>query len=170
MARTLAVEVEVLQLSGQLPASEFDALLVHPQLRIEAHYQPTKLIDGVTARRERIMPIGSKLFEIGQITTLTGTQIVRQGRTLRFTAEDAHPAHVSYRLNSLLLAVPIAPGPGRPQPDLQIQLVNPLNPKGAHAVQAQQITPAFELQLCVRYRWSDTPPEQTTPTVCTRPY
>ena len=156
LARTLAVEVEVLHLAGQLTPVELDSLLASPQLRIEAHYASDKLIDGVTARRERVLPLGSRLFALGQITTLTGAQVARQGRTLRFSVADSHPAHASYRLQALRLTVPRAPASGRPESDLEITLADPLQRRGAHeAVFLSRNHPAFEVGLRLRYRWDD---------------
>lgn len=158
-ARTLSVELEVLHVAGQLSQAELNALLASPRLYIEAHYQPTRLIAGETARREKIMPIGSKLFAIGQITTRQGTQIERQGRSLRVRIDDTHPAHASYRLNALRLAVPIAPAPGRPQPDMEVWLANPVARQGAHEQALLSRNSAFDLGLRLRYRWDDAPGE-----------
>lgn len=154
-ARTLFVEVEVLHEAGLLGKGELNALLASPQLRVEAHYRAGKLIDGATARREKILPIGSKLFAIGQITMLTGAQIVRQGRGLRFRVDEAHQAHASYRLESLRLALPVAPGPGRPQPEVDITLNDDLKRQGAHETVMLSRNPAFEIGLRLRYRWDD---------------
>ena len=154
-ARTVTVELEVLHVAGLLSQTELTALLASPQLRIEAHYQPTRLIAGETARREKIMPFGSKLFAIGQITTLQGAQIERQGRSLRFRVEDTHAAHASYRLESLRLAVPIGPGPGRPQPGLELTLTNPIARQGAHESVFLSRNAVVELGLRLRYRWDD---------------
>jgi hypothetical protein len=154
-ARTLAVEVEFLHLAGLMTQAELSALLASPQLRIEAHYHPEKLIDGVTARRERVMPIGSKLFALGQITVIPADKITRQGLNLRFSAEETHPAHASYRLQSLRLVVPLPPGPGRPQPNLEITFADPLERQSAHEKAFVSRNAAFSLGLRLRYRWND---------------
>jgi hypothetical protein len=157
LARTLFVEVEVLHAPGLRGNGDLNGLLTSPELRVEAHYQPTKLIDGATARREKIMPIGSKLFAIGQITSLTDGQIMRQGQGLQFRVDEAHPAHASYRLESLRLVLPIAAGPGRPQSEMDITLSNALERQGAHETAVLSRTPAFEIGLRLRYRWADAP-------------
>lgn len=155
LARTLAVELEFLHLAGLLTQDELNALLANPQLRVEAHYQPEKLIDGVTARREKVMPIGSKLFSLGQITVIPAAQITRQGKGLRFAVEDSHPAHASYRLQSLILMAPLPPGPGRPQPHLEVTLADSLERQGAHEKAFLNRNAAFTLGLRLRYRWND---------------
>lgn len=154
-ARTLNVELEVLHVAGLLSQAELDRLVASPELRIEAHYQPTRLIVGETARREKIMPIGSKLFAIGQITTLRVAQIERQGRSLRFRIDETHSAHASYRLQWLRLAVPITSGPGRPQPDLEVMLADTVANQGAYESVFLRGDSAFTLGLRLRYRWDD---------------
>ncbi len=154
-ARELEVEVQVLHIGGLLPTAELEAMLADPRLGIEAGYQPTRLIDGVTARRERTMPIGSKLFAIPQTLALSGAQVERNGRTLRFKVPDNHPAHDSYRLNDLTLRTPVAPGTGRPQPDLRIDLLNPVPKGGADDLPVFGRYGVFDLGLRLRYRWGN---------------
>lgn len=154
-ARELEVEVQVLHIGGFLPAAELEAMLADPRLGIEAGYQPTRLIDGVTARREQTMPIGSKLFAIPQTLALTGAQVERNGRTLRFKVPDSHPAHDSYRLNHLTLRTPMAPGIGRPQPDLRVDLLNPVPKGGADDLPVFGRYGVFDLGLRLRYRWDN---------------
>src|SRR5688572_7786485 len=118
LARDLQVEVEVLHIGGMLAPAELESVLANARLSIEATYHPTRLVEGINARRERTMPIGSKLIGIPQRLNLQGTQVERQGRSLRFQVADAHAEHADYRLHSVALRAPIAPGVGRPQPDL----------------------------------------------------
>jgi len=154
-ARDLQVDVEVLHIGGLLSPEELAALLASPQLKVEAHYQPTRLIDGVTARRERTMPLGSRLFAIGQVQTLSGAELVRKGQGLSFRVGERHAAHESYRLQSLNLRVPIGAGPGRPQPDLEVALSEEVPKSGAHERAFLGRYGVFELGLRVRTRWSD---------------
>lgn len=154
-ARELEIEVQVLHIGGILPGAELEAMLADPRLGIEAGYQPTRLIDGVTARRERTMPIGSKLFAIPQTLALSGAQVERNGRTLRFKVPDNHPAHDSYRLNDLTLRTPMAPGIGRPQPDLRIDLLNPVPRGGADDLPVSGRYGVFDLGLRLSYRWGN---------------
>jgi hypothetical protein len=155
LARELQVEVDVLHTGGMLSASELEAMLSDARLSIEAVYQPTRLIDDVTARRERTLPLGSRLIAIPQSQSLRDSQVKRQGRTLRFQVADIHPGHADYRLHQLALRTPVAPGMGRPQPDLQIDLLNPVPRSGAHETAAYGRYGAFDLGLRLRYRWSD---------------
>jgi hypothetical protein len=155
LARELEVEVQVLHIGGLLSAAELEAMLADPRLGIEAGYQPARLIDGVTARRERTMPIGSKLFAIPQTLALTAAQIERNGRTLRFKVPEGHPAHDSYRLNDLTLRTPVSPGIGRPQPDLRIDLLNPVPKSGADDQPVYGRYGVFDLGLRLRYRWGN---------------
>ena len=172
-ARDLFVEVEVLHLNGPLAQAELATMLASPQLTIEAHYQPKRLIDGETARRERIMPIGSKLFAIPQQTNLRGEQIERKNLGLRFKVSEHHPAHAEYRLQSLALRVPIANAFGRPQPDLHIGLSDAVPTSGAHETAILYRQVAIAVGLRVHMRWSDTPesvaytpaPAQCTPDI-----
>jgi hypothetical protein len=155
MARDLQIEVEVLHIGGQLPPAELEAMLADPKLSVEAHYQPTRLIEDVTARRERTMPFGSKLFAIPQEVTVTGAQIERKGRTLRFQLPDVPPGHDQYRLGGMLLVMPVAPGEGRPQPVARVTLYE--QPPAEGAVESARFGRygAFDLGLRVRHRWSD---------------
>ncbi len=155
LARTLEVELDVQHVAGLVAPADLDALLADPRLVVEASYRPTRLIDGVTARRERTMPIGSRLFEIGQTRTLQGAEIERQGRVMRFRVPGDHPAHASYRLVALELLVPMPSGPGRPQPDLRVRLVDPVPDSGAHESAAFASYGAFDLGWRLRLRWSD---------------
>ena len=155
MARDLQVEVEVLHIGGMLAPAELESVLADARLAIEATYQPTRLVEGVTARRERTLPIGSKLIPIPQQLNLQGEQVERKDRSLRFQVADDHAGHADYRLHSLALRAPIAPGTGRPQPDLTIDLLNPVSKGGAQETALYTRHGAFDLGLRVRYRWSD---------------
>ncbi|MGH8618210.1 MAG: hypothetical protein ACREUW_11000 [Burkholderiales bacterium] len=154
-ARDLQVDVEVLHVGGLLAPEELAALLASPQLKIEASYQPTRLIDGVTARRERTMPLGSRLFAISQVQTLSGAELERKGRSLSFRVGEGHAAHASYRLQGLTLRVPIAAGFGRPQPDLEVVLSDEVPSSGATERAFLGRYGTFELGVRVRLRWSD---------------
>ena len=165
-ARDLHVEVEVQHVGGLLTPRELESLLADERLAIEVTYSPTRLIEGVTARRERVLPIGSRLFAIPQQLTLTGAQIERQGRTLRFPVPDIPPGHTDYRVTQLTLVSPIASGPGRPQPGLRVNLLQ--EPPKAGAAE----TPLFlrdgtvDLGLRVRHRWSDASGPAASPPTC----
>jgi len=154
-ARDLEVEVAVLHIGGLLSPAQLQSLLADERLSIEAVYEPTRLIEGVTARRERTMPLGSKLYPIPQVSSLKGAQVERRGPSLRFKLADTHPEHANYRLLSLNLRTPIAPGPGRPQPDLSVDLLNPVPRSGAQENALYSRFGAFDLGLRVRHRWSD---------------
>lgn len=157
--RELHSELEVLHLGGLLTASELDALLADPRLRIEAHYQPTRLIDGVTARRERVLPLGSQLFAIAQRLTLGDDALQRQGRRLQWRVPDTPAGHVHYRLQSLRLHVPIPRAAGRPQPELEIPLMDePPAPAGIETASLSRHG-AFELGWRLRLRWLPGGPE-----------
>ena len=145
----------VLHIGGLLSPAQLQSLLADERLGIEAVYEPTRLIEGVTARRERTMPLGSKLYPISQVSSLKGAQVERRGPSLRFKVADAHPERADYRLLSLTLRTPIAPGPGRPQPDLSIDLLNPVPRSGAQENALYSRFGAFDLGLRVRHRWSD---------------
>lgn len=155
MTRELQVEVEVLHVGGQLAPAELEAMLADPKLSVEASYQPTRLIEGETARRERVMPFGSRLFAIPQQVVVEGAQIERKGRTLRFQVPDVPPGHSQYRLGSMLLFIPVAPGPGRPQPGARVTLYEEAPAAGAWETPRFGRYGAFDLGLRLRHRWSD---------------
>jgi hypothetical protein len=169
IARDLQVEVDVLHVGGQLPPTELEAILADPKLVVEAHYQPTRLIEDVTARRERTMPLGSRLFAIPQVVNLTGAQIERKGRTLRFQVPDVPPGHDQYRLRSMNLLMPVAPGTGRPQPNADVTLYDEAPAGGAWEAARFGRYGAFDLGLRLRHRWSDAKGEmQVVKLVCHR--
>lgn len=154
-ARDLQVEVEVLHIGGMLAPAELESVLADARLSIEATYHPTRLVEGVNARRERTLPLGSKLIGTPQQLNLQGTQVERQGRSLRFQVADAHAEHADYRLHSLALRAPIAPGIGRPQPDLTIDLLSPVSKAGTQETVLYTRHGAFNLGLRVRSWYSD---------------
>lgn len=154
-ARDLQVEVEVLHIGGLLAPAELEALLADERLNIVATYEPTRLIEGVTARRERTLPLGSRLHAILHQLSLKGAQVERKGRSLRFTVAEPHPEHANYRLLAVNLRTPMAPGLGRPQPDFTMDLVNPVPRSGAEENALYGRFGAFDLGVRVRHRWSD---------------
>ena len=154
-ARDLQVEVEVQHVGGELAPAELEAMLADPRLRIHAHYHPTSLIPGVTARSERVLPFGSRLFAIPREVGITGGQIERRGRTLRFQAPDVPPEHDLYRLRSMTLLIPVAPGVGRPQPVADVSLYDEAPADGAWETARFGRYGAFDLGLRLRHRWSD---------------
>jgi hypothetical protein len=155
VARDLQVEVEVLHVGGLLAPRELESLLADERLNIEVTYRPTRLIEGVTARREPVMPIGSRLFAIPQQLTLTGGQIERQRRVLRFPVPEIPPGHAGYRLQQVTLVSPVAPGPGRPQPGLRVDLLSEPPKAGARETPLFLRDGTVDLGLRVRHRWSD---------------
>ena len=155
-ARDVLIEVEVLHVAGRLAPAEVDAMLADERLSIEAHYDPTRLIEGVTARRERTLPIGSKLFSISQYLTVPGAQVERKGRLLRFRLPQAHPEHPEYyRLNSMELLVPGPSAQGRRPSDTRFHVMNARPQAGAHETARLVSAGDFELGMRVRHRWSD---------------
>ena len=168
LTRDLQVEVEVLHVGGMLAPAELQTMLADERLSIEALYHPTRLINGVTARRERIMPFGTRLFAINQDLNLKGDQIERKGRMLRFRVPDIHPEHADYyRLHALSLRTPIASGKGRPQPELRIDLMQQPPKAGAYETASFTRFGAFDLGLRLRYRWSDAQGAMAVdPTIC----
>ena len=156
-ARTLDVEVAFQHIGGMLEPAEFDAWLASPDLVIEAVYQPLRLIEGKTARRIKTMPMGSRLEPNLHTITLRGAQIERAGRALRFRLDEQPPTQELYRLFSVDLSVPIAPGIGRPQPTLRIGLLDDPATSGAHQAALSGNFHAFDLGARLRYRWSDAP-------------
>ena len=168
-ARELQAELDIQHLNGLLSPGELDTLLADPRLRIEAHYQPTRLIAGETARRESVMPLGSRLFAIPQQLTLRGDALQRQGRRLSWRAPDVPPGHDHYRLQSLRLNVPLARGPGRPQPELEISLMDEPPPPAGLEVARLSRHGAFDLGWRLRLRWSSGPQPQPGPTLSCPP-
>ena len=156
-ARTLEVELAFQHTGGLLEPGELDAWLVSPDLMIEAVYHPLHLIEGKTARRIKTMPMGSRLEPNFHTSTLRGAQIERTGRVLRFRLDEQPPTQEAYRLISVYLSVPIAPGIGRPQPALRIALLHEPATNGAHQVAFTGNFKAFDLGARLRYRWSDAP-------------
>ncbi|MBU1283796.1 MAG: hypothetical protein KJ989_00790 [Gammaproteobacteria bacterium] len=154
-ARTLQVELDFQHIGGLLPAAELDNMLASAQLRVDATYEPRWLIPGVTARRERTLPIGSKLLPILQQMELTEQQIARHGRTLSFSVNEKNPEHRGYTLATLQLFLPIVAGVGRPQPTLEVIL--PAVPETGLAQQYGLLSRqgSVELGIRLRYRWSD---------------
>jgi len=154
-ARDIEVEVEVLHAGGPLGPAELDAMLADTRLGVEALYQPVRLIEGVTARRERVMPIGSKLFAIPQTLNVSGAQVERAGRTLRFRLPDVPPGHDLYRLRQLTLLLPVPPGPGRPQGETRVSLYDAAPRDGAWETARFGRYAVLEFGLRLRHRWSD---------------
>ena len=154
-ARTLDVELDIQHIGGLLSVAELDSMLASPEVQVSAVYEPRWLIPGLTARRESTLPIGSKLVPILQHSELPAQQIARRGRTLSFSLSARHPEHRGYALASLQLFLPMADGPGRPQPTLEIIL--PELPPRDQAQQHALLTQAgsIELGMRLRYRWSD---------------
>jgi len=155
LAREVHVEVEVIHIGGLLAPTELEAWLADPRLAIEAVYAPTRLIDGVTARRERTMPFGSRLFAIPQERTLQGEQIERHGRLLRFRLPDVPAGHADYRLNHVTLRTPIPPGLARPQPALRLVLFGAAPQPGSQESALLSRHGAFDLGVRLHHRWSD---------------
>lgn len=154
-ARTLDVELEIQHIGGLLPAAELDSMLASPEVQVSAVYEPRWLIPGITARRESTLPLGSQLLPILQRSELAPQQIARHGRTLSFSVSEKHAEHRGYTLANLQLFLPMADGPGRPQPSLEIIL--PELPANGQAQQHALLTRAgsIELGMRLRYRWSD---------------
>lgn len=154
-ARTLQVELDIQHIGGLLPAAELDSMLASAQLRVDATYEPRWLIPGVTARRERTLPIGSTLLPILQQMELTQQLIARHGRTLSFSVNEKNPEHRGYTLSTLQLFLPIVGGFGRPQPTLEVIL--PAVPETGLAQQYGLLSHqgSVELGIRLRYRWSD---------------
>ncbi|MGQ0751420.1 MAG: hypothetical protein ACT4PS_12860 [Betaproteobacteria bacterium] len=159
-ARELIVEAEVLHIGGLLSATGLESMLADEGLIIEAHYSPTRLIEGETATRQRTMPFGSRLFAIPHYVNLKGGQIERTARSMRFRVADVPPEKDYYRLSRLELRTPVAPGRGRPQPHLSLTLVQTPPQPGAHETVSLITQSIFSLGMRVRSRWSDA---QTTP-------
>lgn len=167
VARELQMEIDVLHVAGLLTPAELAELLSGPQVRIEAHYRPTRLIDGVTARRTRIMPIGSRLDAIPLSRDLAGADLERLATGLRFRVGEVHPSQADYRLARLTLYVPIARGLARPQPALEVRILDEVPAAGAYEQADLGSHGAFELGTRVRARWSDAQGALTArPQVC----
>lgn len=165
-ARQLEIELDIQHVGGQLQVAELESLLASPDLTIEATYHPKRLIAGVTATRQKIMPFGSRLFPIPHQLLLKGEQIERQGHTLRFKVAEQAPERKYYRLLALTLAVPVAPGPGRPQPTLQISLPTLPETGGVHQSALVARAGTLDLGMRVRQHWSDSDhaPQRQLPT------
>jgi hypothetical protein len=154
-SRTLDVELEFQHTGGMLEPAELDQWLANPELAIEALYHPLKLIEGKTATRIRMMPIGSRLEPILHTVTLRGAQVERAGRALRFRLDERPPTREPYRLLSLYLRMPVPPGLGRPQPELKMLLLHEPPANGVHQVGLSGRYGTFDLGQRLRYRWSD---------------
>jgi hypothetical protein len=154
-ARDLFVEVAVLHIGGLLTPAELDTMLAAEGLTIEAHYSPTRLIEGVTATRQRVMPLGTRLFAIPRSVNIKGSEIEREDRVLRFRLADIPPGHDHYRLTMVRLEGPLASGRGRPQPYLSIDLLQEPPRPGAHETAVFVRQNVFDVGLRLRYRWSD---------------
>ena len=155
-ARELEVEVEVLHVGGMLTPAELDTLLADERLFVEANYYPNRLIDGVTARRERQMPIGTRLIPIPQLFTLPGAQIQRQGRLVRFKLPDSPPEYPDHRIVGISVKIPMLSGFGRPAPNFDLGLLN----EGSLAAEPREVpiyyrSGTINLGVRLRYRWSD---------------
>jgi hypothetical protein len=151
-ARDVHIEVEVMYISGRITAGQVDAMLADERLRVDVSYDPTTLIPGVTAKSERIMPIGRKLFPIYQHLQLQGQQVERQGRLLRFQLPGSHPEHPTlYRLSTVAIRTP--QGASRSQL-MSLELRKPPDAGDHESVRLFNMGP-FELGTRVRFRWSD---------------
>jgi hypothetical protein len=162
-ARELIVEAEILHIGGLLSAAELESMLADEGLIVEAHYSPTRLIEGETATRQRTMPFGTRLFAIPHYVNLKAGQIERSARSVRFRAADVLPDKDYYRLSRLELRTPVAPGRGRPQPHLSVPLVQTPPQPGAHETVSLITSNIFSLGMRVRFRWSDAKTAAATP-------
>jgi len=156
-ARTLEVELEFQHVGGMLAPAELDAWIASPELVVEAVYEPLQLIEGRTARRIKTMPIGSRLEPNPRTISLRGTDMARTGRTVRFHLAEQVPGPDAYRLSSVAMSAPIAPGIGRPQPVLRIAVLHEPVREGAHQAALSANFDVFDVGARLRYRWSDAP-------------
>ena len=154
-ARELLVEVEVLHAGGMLTLSELETMLAADALTVEALYSPTRLIEGITATRQRVMPLGTRLFAIPHTVNVKGGEIERQGRVIRFRLMEIPPGHDHYRLNAVAMQSLVAAGPGRPQPHITIALLQEPPRPGAHEAAVLVRQNVFDVGLRLRYRWND---------------
>jgi hypothetical protein len=154
-SRDLIVEMEVQHVGGLLSPAEIKTMLASEGLTVEALYSPTRLIEGVTATRQRVMPIGTRLFAIAKYVYLKGNELERDDRTLRFRIADIPPGHDYYRLNLINVNAPAARGRGRPQPYLSISLLQETPGPEPRETAFFIVQNVFDLGVRVRYRWSD---------------
>lgn len=155
-ARTLRLEVEILDLGGPLNAAAFSAQLANPALDITGHYTSTKRIQDVTARYEAVMPIGGRWHAIPQYTEISGNAIMRSGWRLACELPNGHPAHASYRLVGASLHVPMPKGiDGLPQPSLEVDLIDVLPEKGSTERTFPWRSVDLSVSVRVRTRWSE---------------
>ncbi len=153
--RTLHLEVEILDLGGPLSSAAFGRQLASPALVVTGHYVSDKRIENVTARYERVMPIGRKWHPIPETTVVSVEAITRTGWRLRCTLSDSHPAHASYRLAGASLHVPMPPGVnGLPQPSLEIDLIDALPEKDAKERTFPWRSVELSVTVRVRTQWS----------------
>ena len=162
-ARTLDVELQIQHIGGVLSASELAAMLASPRLSVTATFEPRWLIPGVTARLERIMPIGSRLFPILHHLELTGTVLERGPRQLHFRIAQVPEGHRSYRLSELRVALPLQPEGTSPN-FFDFALAHLPEPGQALQLGMLSSQHSLELGMRLRYRWSDGP-AQLTPLV-----
>lgn len=164
------MEVDVQHSGASLAQAELLALLASPGLHVEANYKPLRLVEGVTATRQRIMPFGSQLVPRTQEVRLQGADVERDGRQLRFRLPRVDKEGIAHQLDSVWLVLPLAKGLGRPQP-LRIRLLDAVAQKGAHQRPVYWPEGSIELGLRLRYRWSDAqgPWQREAPGRCASP-
>lgn len=159
-ARTLEVELEIQHIGGSLSAAELQAMLASPQLGVTATFEPRWLIPGVTARLERVMPIGSRLFPILHDLELTGATLERGPRRLHFRIAEVPEGYRSYRLSQLRIALPLQTAQGSPEV-FSINLADLPEPGQAQQLGLLASHHGLELGIRLRYRWSNAPTQLT---------
>jgi len=159
-ARSLDVQLQIQHIAGPLSAAELQAMLASPQLKVIATFEPRWLIPGVTARLERTLPVGSRLFPILHDLELSGTALERGPRDLHFRIDEVPTGQRSYRLSQLRIALPLQTAQGSPEV-FSISLADLPEPGQARKLGLLASHHGLELGIRLRYRWSNAPAQLT---------
>jgi len=153
-ARDLLVELKILEFTGPLSRAAWQTQWDSPLLDVTGIYESPKHIEGVTARKERILPLGSKWFPIPQYTVVAGNKIWKDGLRLRVLLADSHPAHKSYRLRGAYLHVPMPANiAALPQPSLEVGLADESPAKAAEERTISWRSAELTVKVHLRLTW-----------------
>lgn len=155
--QTLQVELEVQDVVGDLGAAELSAIFVDGGLRVIANYAPERLVVGRTARRDRVMPFGSRTTAILRESELQGSAIVRKPMGLAFDLSGQPPDGEDYRLSGFTMRLPLPKRPGYPHTAVFDQAAIPGKRESQQSAFVIEAGPLL-LRGRLRLRWGDAQP------------
>lgn len=155
--QSLQVEIEVQDVVGDIGAAELSAIFADAGVQVVANYVPERLVVGRTARRDRVMPLGSRTTAILRESELQGAAIVRRPMGLAFDLLGEPAGGGDYRLSGFTLRLPMLKRPGYPAVAVFDQGVIPGARESEQSAFVIEAGPLL-LRGRLRLRWGDAPP------------